>query len=165
MNKLYIFITLIIVCIITGCELNNIPTSKVEELMLNYQMLDDSIKINYEVLSNDNNIETKYQKRYENLIEKQYKNLSYEIKEEIIDGNKATVTTEIEVLNYKKIIDKYNRNKYQKNEYHEAILENLEKTKDKITYTIDFKLIKDANDNWKIMPLDKEEEEKLLGIN
>lgn len=153
------------ICITTGCELNNTPTSKVEELISNYQMLDNNIQINHELLSNDEEISEKHQNRYEDLIEKQYKNLSYEVKEEIIDGDSATITVEIEVVDYKKIIDKYDKTKYQTDEYHEVVLKSLEKATDKITYTIDFIVNKKENGNWETAPLDRVAKEKILGIN
>lgn len=153
------------ICIITGCELNNTPTSKVEELLTNYQMLNQNIQINHEDLSNDKNIDEKYKNRYEDLIEKQYRNLSYEVKEEIIDGNRAITTVEIEVLDYKKIIDKYNKINYPKEEYHEAVLKSLEKATDKITYTLDININKNEKGTWELVPLDKVSKEKILGIN
>ena len=39
-------------------------------------------------------------KEYKMLLEKQYQNLSYKIKNEEIVGNNATVEVEIEVLDY-----------------------------------------------------------------
>ena len=42
---------------------------------------------------------------YKELMKKQYKDLTYTIKEELIDGNNATVTVEIEVYDYNKAIN------------------------------------------------------------
>ena len=39
-------------------------------------------------------------------MKKQYKDLTYTIKEEMIDGNNATVTVEIEVYDYNKTLTK-----------------------------------------------------------
>lgn len=164
MNKKYIIILLILTIIVTGCQLGNTPISKVEEQLSKYQMLDNSIEIDYHYLTNSFNIDNEYITSYEDLIKKQYKNLSYEIKEEVIDGEKATVTTRIEVKDYQKTIDKYKDSLSNEN-YHEKILTELEKTNDKITYTIDFSLKKDKEGNWKVLSLSKEDKLKLLGIN
>ena len=43
---------------------------------------------------------------YKKLLEKQYQNLSYKIKKEIIAKDTATVDVEIEVLDYKNAINK-----------------------------------------------------------
>ena len=148
-----------------GCDIANTPTSKVEELLGDYQRLDNNIEINYYDLSVNEDISENLQNEYNNLIKDQYQNLSYEIKEEMIDGNVATVTTSIEVTNYKDIINKYNKNSYQSEDYHKLIINDLKKTSEKTTYTIDFTLTKDDNDNWNLDELSNEEKEKLLGIN
>jgi len=75
--------------------------------------------------------------------------MQYEIKEEKIDGNTATVTAEIIVKDYTKIINEaelykqeniqefYENNSYSENKYRKYLLEQLKKSKDKITYTIE----------------------------
>lgn len=150
---------------VTGCELSNNPTSKVEELLGKYQMLDKDVSTSYLNLSSEDDISQELQTRYEKLIKKQYQNLTYEIKEEKIDGDVATVTTEIEVLNYKRVLEKYDYGSYSSEEYHKKVLDELEKVTDKITYTIDFNVTKNSNENWVLDALGKTEAEKLLGIN
>ena len=98
MKKILIIILFFI--ILTGCELNNNPTSKVEELLGNYQGLNKSINYNYIELSKEAGLNQELIDKYESLLKKQYRNMVYEIKEEKIDGNKATVTTEIEGIDY-----------------------------------------------------------------
>ena len=61
----------------TGCTLGNTPTSKVENFLLNYQMLENDVSTDYRLLSNNNALDESLQKRYQNLIKKQYRNLSY----------------------------------------------------------------------------------------
>lgn len=161
-KKIFLFLILLMF-FITGCELSNNPTSKVEELLGKYQKLDDSIAIIYGDLSNEENLTNDQKDRYKKLIEKQYEDLSYEIKEEKIDGDNAVITTQIEVKNYKDIINKYSINNYDTNDYHNLLLDNLEDAKDKVTYTIDFKVIK-VKDEWQVDDLDNEQKQKLLGL-
>ena len=82
----------------------NTPTSIVEDLFNKYQKLDADIDSGIESVLNEQNLTTEHRKRYRKLLEKQYKNLSYEIKDEVIDGNNATITVEIEVIDYKQAI-------------------------------------------------------------
>ena len=106
-----------------------------------------------------------YRDRYKKIIEKQYKNLTYQIKDETYNGDVCTVTTEIEVLDYKKIINEVNNNYQNKNytkEYNNEKLDKLEKTKDKVKYTIDFK-VKKENNNWTLEALDDDTIKKIQG--
>ena len=164
MKKIWLIIISIISFI--GCSIANTPTSKVEEYLGKYQKLDSGINISYYNLSLEQNLKDDQKKLYQKLIEKQYKNLSYEIKEEIIDGENATVNTQIKVYDYKEIIDKYNKEDYDNiSQYHDILLKALDKQKDKITYTIDFKLSKNNKDEWNLTNLSERDKQKLLGIN
>ena len=165
MKKNFFIIIFLFVSFLVGCELNNTPTSKVEEQLSKYQMLDKSSTISYTDLSKETGLDNDTKKRYENLIKKQYQNLSYEVKEETIDGEIATVKTQIELIDYQKIIDKYDKTSYMEEEYHNQLLTSLEKATDKITYTINFIIKKDEQGNWQIEPLTSLEKQKLLGIN
>ena len=152
-------IIILLILLLVACSLNNTPEAKVEELLSKYQLLNKNIEINYQDLINDNNLTKENIKEIEKIIKKQYQNMTYEIKEEMVDGNSATVTSQIEVYNYKKIIE----NNYLNKDYKKKIKE-LKKTKEKITYTINFKLTKNKNEKWKLKELTDEEKNKLLGI-
>ncbi len=154
MKKIVLLISIIF--LITACDLGNTPISIVEDYLNKYQMLDKSIDTSYTLLTRDNNITKDEKEEYEKIIKKQYRNLSYELKEETIDGNTATVPVEIEVMNFKKTIDKYTNN-------NKKIIEELKNNKEKITYTIKFKLTK-KNNKWILNSLDNEEKLKLLGM-
>ena len=164
-KKIILTIILTISIILTGCSIANTPTAKVEDLLSDYQKLEDNIAINYSDLAIDDDLSLDLQNEYNDLIKDQYQGISYEIKEEIIDGDTATVTTSIKVKDYKEIINKYNKNDYQKDKYHEIIIDDLKDAKNMVTYTIDFTLTKDNEDNWQLDDLTNEMEEKLLGIN
>ena len=162
MKKL--FLILFCLTILVGCSLGNTPTSKTEDLLSRYQMLDNSINVSYTNLTTDTNLNQDIIKKYEKAIEKQYRNLSYEVKDEIIDGENATVTIEVEVMNYKDVINKYNKADYDVNEYHKMITNDLDSAKDTVTYTLDITLTKDNTDTWNIDSLSTENKSKLLGI-
>ena len=120
---IFIFLTLIF---ITGCSLGNTPTSKVDELMGKYQRLDTEIKDEIKEVVASNNIDESYQDRYIKALEKQYCNLTYEIKNETIDGNTAIVTTQIEVTDYKKALNTIDRDDLTDEEYYEESLTAIE---------------------------------------
>ncbi len=147
---------------LTGCNLSNTPNGKVEELLGKYQSLDSSIIINPNILANDNDLDDDLEKQYSDIIKKQYQSMSYDIKDTMEDGDKAVVTVEVEVINYKKIINHMTGNiSYN---YHKRLIKNLKNSHDKVTYTIDFNLSKDNNGKWSVDALSNDQENKLLGI-
>lgn len=162
--SVFIFLLLLV-----GCSLSNTPSAQVEDLLSKYQMLDDDIQEGIDSVVVAESLTTEQQDRYRKIIEKQYKNLMYEIKDEKIDGDVATITVEIEVMDYKKVVNETN-NEYQGKtdytvvEYNNAKLDNLENAKDKVTYTIDFEVIKDDDGNWKISALTNEMIKKIQGM-
>lgn len=164
MKNVILIITILCFWLLIGCELSNNPTSKTEDFLSDYQMLEDNILINYTDLIEETNVSTEIQEIYKELIKKQYRNLSYEIKEETIDGDTAIVATEIKVMDYKKIFDKYSKTNYSIEEYHKLVIEDLKKTTEMVTYTIDFKVVKDEYRNWNIQDLKEEDRLKLLGM-
>lgn len=160
---------LVFLFLLVGCSLSNTPTSKVEDLLSKYQMLDSDIKNGIDSVLEGESLTEDQRNRYRKLIENQYKNLSYEVKDETIDGNTATITVEIEVLDYKKSINETNEyylgaTGYTTYEYNDTKLSNLEKVKDKVTYTIDFDVVKDNDGNWKISSLSNETIKKIQGM-
>lgn len=89
MKKIYL---LIIICLmLVGCTMGNSPTSRVEDLFTKYQKLDEDISMGIDNVVNQQDLTKDHKERYRKLLERQYKNLSYEIKDELIDGDNATV--------------------------------------------------------------------------
>lgn len=167
MKKL--FLLLILSATLLGCELNNTPTSKVEELMAKYQSLDADIENEIEEVLSDETLSLEQKNEYKELIRNQYKNLTYDIKDETIDGDNAIVTVEIEVTDYKKAIttieDKYRgKDDYTIEEYNANKIEELKKVRDKVTYTLDIELTKNSEGDWKLNSLSNIEKKKIQGI-
>ena len=149
--------------LLVGCTLGNTPTARVEDFLYNYQT-NKNINISYKDLTDDTNLTSTQIKAYEDIIKKQYKNIMYEIDDEVIDGNSATVTVSIEVSNFKEAINKYDKDNYESNRYHDLIIEELKNTKDTVTYLLGITLTKQADDTWTVDPLTQENRQKLLGI-
>ena len=159
-----ICIILISISLLIGCSLGNTPTSRVEDYLYKYQTNNKTINTSYTNIIDNNNITKKQQEDLENIISKQYKNLVYEIKEEVINGDAATVTVEIEVKNFKNIINKYDKDNYNQTEYINRLINDMKTTKETVTYILGITLTKQANDSWKLDPLSIENRRKLLGI-
>lgn len=159
-----LFITL--VCLF-GCSLSNTPTSKVEELFTKYQMLDDDIKKGIDDILANETLTNEQKERYKEIISNQYKNLTYEIKDEKVDGDLAVVTVQIEVYDYRKVISNLNTEldtNYDVLEYNNKKLDTLEKVKDKVSYTLDINVLKDNNGNWYLAELSNTDIKKIQGM-
>jgi len=144
----------------------NTPTSKVEALFNKYQTLDDDIHTGIKNILNEQNFSDAQKERYRNILEKQYKNLTYQIKEELVDGETATVIAEIEVTDLKKTINDltFDSTIYTKETYDEEKLNRLEQAKDKVKYTLELTLTKDTNEEWKLDALTNEQIKKIQGM-
>lgn len=151
---------------LVGCSMANTPTSKVEDLFTKYQTLDTDINTGINSVLEEQNLSNSQKDRYRAILEKQYKNLSYQIKEELVDGDTATVIVEIEVTDLKKSINDlvFDSTIYTKQTYDEEKLNRLEKAKDKVKYTLELTLTKDSDDEWKLDALTNEQIKKIQGM-
>ena len=105
---------------------------------------------------------------------RQYQDLTYEIKDETIDGDNATVTAQIEVYDYYKVNNEVNNyignnsndfatdGVYDTNKGLMYRIGELSKSKDRVIYTITLNLTK-VNDDWTIDNLTNEDLEKIHG--
>ena len=101
MKKILVILSLVVL-LLTGCGTSmNTPTDKVEEFLGKYQSMDSDVLTQLDnIISNDTTMNDEQKKDYQALMEKQYQNLSYKVKEEKIDGDEASVLVEIEVYDY-----------------------------------------------------------------
>lgn len=162
---------------LVGCgNMMNTPTKKVEEFLSKYQTMDSKVlKQLDDVLEGEDSFNDEQRGKYRDLMKNQYQNISYKIKDEKIDGDLATVTTEIEVYDYSKAIEeseKYlekNKDDFYKDDvldevkYMDYKINAMKEIKDKVTYTIDFKLTK-KDDEWKMNDISEVDRQKIHGI-
>ena len=176
MKKKIILISLFMLCfILTGCSLNNTPKAKVETLLMKYQKNSDQVMSELDDYLNTLNIKDDAHEEYKKVYTKQYSDLTYNIKDEMIDGDTATVTTQIEVYDYYKIDndatkyvsdnpDKFSiNNVYDSKKVLEYKIDKLTNAKDRVTYTVVLNLTKVDNE-WKVDNLSNEDLEKIHGI-
>ena len=163
---------------IIGCaNLMNTPTKKVEYLLSKYQGNDEEVlKQLDETLLKDMVLTTEQKERYKNIMKRQYKDLTYTIKNEAIDGKTAVVEVEIEVYDYAKAItntednlinnaDVYKDSSGEINTttYNDDKLTSLENMKDRVKYTINFTLSK-IDEEWIVDDLTETERMKIHGL-
>ena len=160
-NKLQIILPFLIIFFLLGCELNNTPTSKVEAFLSNYQLLDNSIYLDDKInlFTNNKNLTDDITNGYKKIIERQYSALSYDVKDETIDGDNAVVEVQIEVFDYvntlgSRIDDLSDVEK----------INLLEKANIRSNYTIMFNVNKNNNGDWELLPIGSSDDLKLLGL-
>ena len=166
MKKKLFLLLLVVPFLLLACSMSNTPTSKVEELFSKYQKIDNDINLGIDSVLDEQNLTDTHKERYRKLLESQYKNLSYNIKDEIIDGDNATVIAEIEVSDYKQAINDltFDSTIYTKESFDEVKLDRLENTKNKVKYTLELTLTKDSEGVWKLNALTNEQIKKIQGM-
>ena len=98
------FSCIIAIVLLSGCSMDNTPTKKVENFLDNYENQDETVLTQLkEMVDSDTLMDETQKTTYSDIMKKQYKDLTYDIKDEVIDGDTATVTAEIEVYDYYKI--------------------------------------------------------------
>lgn len=179
MKKILTFLTVFLV--LTGCSLSNMdntPTKKVEAFLNNYQTLDDDVLDDLDVvIAKETDLTAEQRDKYRDILKKHYQNLTYEIKEETIDGDTATVDVEIEVTDFYKAMQEAedhqttNRDEfldengtYDESKYVEYRLGLLDDAKDTVKYTLNLKLTKNDDGEWVLDDLEDEDEQKILGM-
>ena len=156
-------ITLLLsITLMSGCSLGedmtNTPTKKVEGYLNNYQTLNENVLTDLEDLISDMDYKDDQKDRYRDIMKKHYQDLTYEIKDEKIDGDNATVEAEIEVKDYSDILTtdkdkdefKDDEGEYDESKYYDYQLDLLEKAKE--------------NGEWKLQEPSNTDKEKIHGI-
>ena len=180
MKKIMI-IMLVGLFVITGCGKKVVtPTEKVEQYLTFFQEREKGVVEKLSDWIMDQDLEEDLRSTYQDIMEKQYQNLSYEILKEEIEDDKATVVVEIEVLNYQASLEKskdYFLNHQEEffdivkeqeevektKEYKEYRIKELQNVKDKTKYQITFQLTK-RNKEWVIDEIDNATFLKMYGI-
>lgn len=161
-----------------GCDaVMNSPTKRVEAFLSDYQTMDDEVLSQLDdTLNGEELLTDEHKSAYKEIMKRQYQNITYTIKDEIVDGNKATVTTEIEVYDYSKAMkeaDDYliqNKNEFTDNDgnvdnekFMTYKIEQMKNVKDKVKYTIPFTLTKEDKE-WILDDISESDRQKIHGI-
>lgn len=178
MKKILIYFTFIVsLIVLAGCEMNNTPTKRVEEYLNNYKNLDEEVVTQLDQTVNIDTVMTDDQKTdYKDVLKRQYQNMMYTIKDEVVDGDTATVTVEIEVFDFYKLTqesDTYyqtNPDEFKdetgtiaENKYIDYKLEQMKDYNEKVKYTIEFDLTK-QDKTWILNDIDEATRQKIHGL-
>ena len=178
--KKYTRIIFIVVAIfiLSGCgNITDTPSSKVESFMSKYQRLDSEVLLQLDNVVSSNSELTDTQKEdYRGLMERQYQDLSYKIKDEKINGENATVIVEVEVYDYRNSLNKseiyYEQNKknFQKEDgsldlekYWNYKIKEMKVVDDRIKQEITFTFHKDDG-KWVLEDLSDIDRDKIHGL-
>ncbi|MDD6942301.1 MAG: hypothetical protein SOV80_00095 [Bacilli bacterium] len=190
MKKILVCLSLFLLLAVGCTNTMNTPTKKVEELLGKYQKMDSTILAQLDsVISEDVNMSDEQKKEYRSLMEKQYQNLSYKVKNEEIKGNNATVDVEIEVFDYATSIAEarkyYSEHKDEfkdeekdddtvgekveeaidkSSKYIDYKIKQLKNVTDKKKYDITFNLSKDEDGIWKLDDISDIDRQKIHGL-
>lgn len=162
--------------LLVGCnDLSNTPTKKTEEFLKKYQTLDESVINDLENVVNESDLNDEQKTIYIDIMKKQYQSLSYEVKDETLNGDEAITAVEISVIDFKKVLDEandylknneeefYDNGEYSIVKFNDYKLNKLKQAKDKVRYTIEIKLTK-INDKWTVDNLSNETYDKINGV-
>lgn len=177
--KKYIYIAFILLLCVCGCEmnLNNTPTKQAEIFLGKYQTLHKDVLDDLNrVIAEEELFNSSSREEYRGIMKKHYQDLEYEIKEEKIDGDNATVIVQIEVNDYTKLQDRINKallddpeifndenGNYDYDKYLQYRLNLMKNTKDRIQYTLELKFTK-KDKKWVISALKDDDMDKINGI-
>ncbi len=161
--------------LLVGCSFGNTPTKKVEELFKKYQSLDDAVMSDLELTTEGTSLTSEKQKEsYMKAMKMQYSDLKYEIMDEEVNADEATVTVKISVYDFYKVqkdADDYLSSHpdefltdgvNDKAKFMEYKLKNMMDASDRVDYTIIINLIKE-NGEWETEALDKTTLQKIHG--
>jgi len=175
MKKIFLILTILL---LVGCtDLSNTPTKRVENFLKDYQTLDEEVLNDLDdVINNDITMDINQVETYREIMKKHYQNLTYEIKDDTIDGDNATVTVEITVTDFRGVLNEaesyLNNNinefndesgNYSISKYNDYRLEKLKEAKDKVKYTIYLNLTR-VNDEWTLNDIDPITYDKINGM-
>lgn len=175
--KKFLFV-LCSIFVLSACSFNanmdNTPTKQVERYLNDYQTLSSNVLSKLDSIVDQETLFDEDQKTtYRDILKKHYQDLTYTIKEETINGDKATVEAEIEVNDYTKVLkeaDSYRTTNSEQfsgdngdSDFINYRLKLLKDNKERVKYTIYFSLTK-VDDEWTLDSLTETEQQKLLGI-
>ena len=174
MKKILIFLFMLL--LITGCAKDkNIPREEVQKLFLNYNSLTSDLLIQLDKVIDGESLNETQKTKYKDVLKRQYEDLKYKIKDEVISDDKAIVSVEIEVYDLLKVIkdsddylehnkeEFYENNEFSNEKFWDYKLDKMSTTNDRITHTLDLSLTKIDN-RWVLDELLETDRQKIHGL-
>lgn len=173
---------LVVACVMllfTGCSCavnDNNTEEAVETFFEKYRAKDDNVIEQLKDTIMNEDITDDQKEKYEELMEKQYDQFAYVIKDKKEEDDSATVTAEITVLNYRSAIneaeeelknnpEKFNNDEgnFSEEKYMDYKIEKMKDVTDTTTHEIDLSLTKNAG-IWTVEELSSDDIMKLHGL-
>ncbi len=178
MKKYLTIIMVFAMCLVlSGCGVKKTAKGAVEDFLNQYKNLSSNVISDLENVVDQENLTDKQKEVYRDILKKQYKDLKYEIENETYDGDNATVDVKITVYDLYKVQKDANdyltdngdefkdeTDTFSNELFMDYKLEKMKMTNDTIEYTINFKVTKDDNGNYKVIDVTNEDLEKIHGI-
>jgi hypothetical protein len=176
--KKIISMILIFLLVVVGCgKLARTPTNEVEDFFARYQTLDEQITGQLDdIIARENALNQAQREEYTKIMQRQYQNLTYDVKEETIDGNNAIVTVEVEVYDLNKTIQEAQQyleenpdeflgedNVYSETLFFDYRIREMGAETERVKYTLNLSLTK-QNGVWVMDELTETDREKIHGI-
>lgn len=173
--KKILFLTISFLILLSGCSMYNTPSGKVESYLNNYISMSDSVIADIETKVNVEPISYSNKNIYKDVLTRQYKNIKYEIKDEKINGDSASVRVKITVFDLyraeKESLEYANNNQseflidnmFDEETYNTYKLNKMLSTNDIVNYDIEFYLNK-KDGEWVVQEPDRIVLEKIHGI-
>lgn len=175
MKKILISFFVLSLMFLTGCDTMNTPTKRAEEYLSRYNSLDEEVTSDIDLMVETENLNDDNSEIYRNTIERQLKDLKYEIVSEEINGDTATVTAKVTVYDLMKSKEEsnayysenptefYTNDRLDNDKYSKYELENMLEFEDTIDYTIEIDLTR-VDDVWTVNEVDNDVKEKIYGL-
>ena len=152
-KKLLIFLFLLF--ILVGCsKTTNTPKGEVQKLFSNYMNLNSDVLIQLDNVIGNEDLTDDEKSLYKDILKKQYQDIKYKIKNEVINEDNAIVSCEVEF---------YENDKYNSTKFWDYKLNLMKNEVSRVNYTIDFTLTKIDNE-WQIDELLDTDRQKIHGL-
>lgn len=176
MKKIVIVILTIICFLLTACSLESSSRDAVKDYFSLYHKKDSVVIEQLDNFLELQELTDEQKKVYKDVLERQYENILYEIKNETSEGDTSYFEVKITVLDLYKVqqdakeyAEKHpdefrdSQGKYDENKFIDYKLEKMKETNDITTYDIILKVIKDDT-GYRVEQLSNEDLEKIHGI-
>lgn len=172
-------ITLVVILLVTLVTIlivksnNKSPVAQTKEYMNHYQKLDKDIIKNIKYEYTDDLTPTQKEK-YIDIMKRQYENIEYDIREEVVNKTDAIITVEFTVYDLSSAMERANSyvevysdkfmkgNKFDPYKATDYKLKTLMKYDERVTYSIDFFYYKEKG-KWKMTDLGEVDLKKING--
>ncbi len=174
-----VLLVLCAVLLFTGCSCSlndNKPEEAVETFFEKYRAKDDDVITQLKDTIENEDLTDDSKEKYQDLMEKQYDQLAYVIKDIKEENDEATATVELTVLDYRSAIlkaeeelksdpEKFNDDEgnFSEEKYMNYKIEKMQEVTDTTTQTIELSLTKE-NGMWKVNQLSSDDISKLHGL-